>query len=133
MWVGLAPGAAPESETVSGRQVRLRQAGALLPQCKWPEGQGCREMPNHVRHLDGKHPAMFLSQGENNTVGLDERTEKRSPWLYASISTQYTADTHHMNSGMVTLLGGETSDTEPCWAIQREKGQETGFHRRPWP
>lgn len=30
MWVGYSPGAAAESETVSGLQVRLRQAGHLF-------------------------------------------------------------------------------------------------------
>lgn len=62
-WVGFALGDAAES--VSGLQVGLHQAGAFSSKREWGGRPGCKEMTDHVHHLNGNHAAVFWSQREN--------------------------------------------------------------------
>lgn len=87
MWVGYSPGAAAESETVSGLQVRLHQAGHLFLNGNGERDRGTeRCQTTHVNlvsttlqcicHKEKKYCWTVRAYGEG------------APWLYPSISMQ---------------------------------------------
>lgn len=75
MWVGYSPGAAADSETVSGLQVRLHQAGHLFLSGNGERDRGAERCQTTPVNLTATTLQPFVTR-RKNTVELGEHIEK---------------------------------------------------------